>query len=161
MRSAAAGWIRSRSRPTRFTIPATDKWSAAAPLPVARDHLAAVALDGKIHVIGGRKNNNTTDNTAFHDVYDPKTNAWTEAAPMPTARSAMAAVVYQGMILVDGGECDHGHTFVQNEAYDPKTDRWVELQPIVGRHGFGAGALGDRRLFCRRQQGLRRRRYHR
>ncbi len=61
---------------------------------------------------------------------------------MPTARSAMAGVVYQGMILIDGGECDHGHTFVQNEAYRPRIDRWVELQPIVGRHGFGAGAVG-------------------
>jgi hypothetical protein len=123
--------------------PASDKWSHAAPLPVARDHLAAIALDGKIHVIGGRKDNNTTDNTAFHDVYDPRTNSWVRAAPMPTARSATAVVWYRGMILVDGGECDHAHTFVQNEAYDPKADRWVELQAIVGRHGFGAGTIGN------------------
>jgi len=127
--------------------PASDKWSPAAPLPVARDHLAAIAVDGKIHVIGGRKANNTTDNTAFHDIYDPRTNTWAKAAPMPTARSAMAVVLYKGMILVDGGECDHGRTFVQNEAYDPKADRWVELQAIVGRHGFGAGTMGDLAYF--------------
>ena len=33
---------------------ATGRWSAAAPLSRARDHLVAVAVDGRIHVIGGR-----------------------------------------------------------------------------------------------------------
>lgn len=35
--------------------PAADRWESKAPLPLGRDHLAVVALDGKIHAIGGRK----------------------------------------------------------------------------------------------------------
>jgi N-acetylneuraminic acid mutarotase len=127
--------------------PATNTWMPAPPLPVARDHLSVVVLDGKIHVIGGRTNNNTTDNTNLHDVYDPKTNSWSTAATMPTARSATAAAVVKGMIVVAGGECDHGHTFTQAEAYDSKSDRWTTLTPIVGRHGFGAAAIGATAYF--------------
>ena len=34
--------------------PATDTWNDAAPLPRARDHAAVAAVNGRIHVIGGR-----------------------------------------------------------------------------------------------------------
>jgi hypothetical protein len=128
--------------------PASGKWSPAAPLPAARDHLAVVAAADKLHVIGGRTNNNTTDNTARHDVYDPATDRWSKAAPMPTARSAPGAALVNDQILVVGGECDRGRTFNQNEAYDIKADRWVALASPVGRHGFGGASLGDGAYFA-------------
>ena len=34
--------------------PQSGAWSEAAPLPLARDHMVVVAVDGKIHAIGGR-----------------------------------------------------------------------------------------------------------
>ncbi len=99
-------------------------------------------------MIGGRTNNNTTDNTARHDVYDPAVDRWSKAAPMPTARSAPGAALVNDQILVVGSECDNGRTFNQNEAYDTKTDRWVALASPVGRHGFGGASLGDGAYFA-------------
>ena len=83
--------------------PEADTWSEAAPLPLARDHLAIVAARGKIHAIGGRLGA-TVDKTGQHDVYDPATNSWSTAAPMLTPRSAPAGLFYHGKILVLGGE---------------------------------------------------------
>ena len=129
--------------------PHTNMWSKAAPLPTARDHLGAVVVDGRIHIIGGRTAG-STDNTNFHDVYDPATDRWQAAAPLPTARSGGAAVLYRGLILYVGGECKRrnsdgsGEAFAENEAYDPKTNEWRTLAPLpVGRHGFGAAAIGE------------------
>jgi N-acetylneuraminic acid mutarotase len=115
---------------------------------VARDHLTLVASGGKQHAIGGRTNNNSTDNTNLHDVYDPTTNSWSKAALMPTARSAMAVTLVDGLIVVVGGECDHGHTFNQNEVYDLASDQWRALASPQGRHGFGAATLGEAGYFA-------------
>ncbi len=122
-------------------------WSGAAPLPVARDHLVIIAVDGKIHAIGGRTGS-PIDRVALHDVYDPATDMWTPAAPLPTPRSGLAGAYYRGMILVLGGELPPDHTFPENEAYDAKTDRWITLAPMPnGRHGFGGAAIGDNAYF--------------
>jgi hypothetical protein len=55
--------------------PGKRTWTPAAPLPVARDHLAAVVVDSKIHVIGGRTGDYTAV-TAYHHVYDPASDTW-------------------------------------------------------------------------------------
>ncbi len=62
-------------------------------MPTARDHLALVAIDGKLHAIGGRVTN-PQSRTDVHEVYDPKTNSWSQrpaaadralaASPTPT-----------------------------------------------------------------------------
>ena len=134
--------------------PATNAWTKAAPLPVARDHTGVAVFDGKIHVFGGRTAD-TTDNVALHDVYDPATDRWRAAAPLPTPRSSGAATVYRGLILYAGGECKPGGTpgspltYDTVEAYDPKTDRWMTLAPLPeGRHAFGAATVGDVAYFA-------------
>src|SRR5205085_3458055 len=96
--------------------PATASWGEAAPLPVARDHLGVVAVNGKIHVIGGRLST-PDDRTDRHDIYDPITNSWALGSPLPTARSATAGALYRDLIVVLGGETRAG-TFAENEAYD-------------------------------------------
>jgi hypothetical protein len=127
--------------------PSTGTWSEAAPLPRARDHMAVVASEGKIHAIGGRLTG-PADRTGQHDIYDPATNAWTSAAPLPTPRSGVAAVLYKGLILVLGGELPPNHTFPENEGFDAKTDRWVTLAPMpAGRHGFGGAVIGPNVYF--------------
>jgi N-acetylneuraminic acid mutarotase len=116
-------------------------------LPKARDHMAVVAAEGKIHAIGGRLAG-PADRTGQHDVYDPETNSWTSAAPLPTPRSGVAAVLYKGMILVLGGELPPNHTFPENEAYDVAHDRWVTLAAMpAGRHGFGGAVIGSNAYF--------------
>jgi N-acetylneuraminic acid mutarotase len=123
--------------------PATNSWSERAPLPKARDHMALVAAEGKIHAVGGRFGA-SSDRTDMHDIYDPATNAWTPGPPLPTPRSGLAYTLYQGLILVLGGELTP-NTFAENEAYDPKTKSWKTLAPMpAGRHGTAASVAGGR-----------------
>jgi N-acetylneuraminic acid mutarotase len=121
--------------------PATDQWTPATALPKPRDHLVAVAADGKIHAIGGRFASND-DMIDWHDVYDPATRSWTAAAPLPTPRGGVSGTVYKGLILVMGGE-DEKRAYAENEAYDVKAARWLKLAPLpAGRHGDGVAAVG-------------------
>jgi N-acetylneuraminic acid mutarotase len=124
--------------------PATNKWTEAAPLPQARDHIPTVETpDGRIHVLGGRFDA-PADNTDVHSVYDPATNTWASAPFLPEPRSGGSAVVYHNRILLMGGECDGTKPFAQNEAYDMTTMKWTALAAMpTGRHGFNAVTDGQ------------------
>ncbi|WP_236025218.1 Kelch repeat-containing protein [Arenibaculum pallidiluteum] len=122
--------------------PAADRWETRAPLPTGRDHTGIVALDGRIHVIGGRVDSFHT-NSNLHHAYDPAADRWEMRAPFPTARSGHGAVLYRGRIFCMGGEGSN-RVFGQNEAYDPRTDSWQHFAPMpTPRHGLGAVVLGD------------------
>jgi N-acetylneuraminic acid mutarotase len=122
--------------------PKADGWSIRAPLPTGRDHTGTLAVDGLIHVVGGRVDSFHT-NSNLHHSYDAKADKWSARAPLPTARSGHGAVLYRDKIFIMGGEGTN-RVFGQNEAYDPKTDRWMSYAPMLTpRHGLGAVAIGD------------------
>jgi N-acetylneuraminic acid mutarotase len=122
--------------------PRNDLWSSRALLPTGRDHVGALAVDGQIHVIGGRVNSFHT-NSNLHHSYDSKEDKWRMRESLPTARSGHGAVLFQGKIFVVGGE-GVNRVFGQNEGYDPKTDRWQSYAPMpTPRHGLSAVAIGD------------------
>jgi len=122
--------------------PAANAWTAAAPLPKARDHLVAATAGGKLHVIGGRFASND-DMIDWHDVFDPATGTWTAAPPLPTPRGGVSGTVFKGLILVLGGE-DEKRAYAENEAYDVSAGRWLKLKPLpAGRHGDAVAAVGD------------------
>jgi N-acetylneuraminic acid mutarotase len=119
-----------------------DKWEPRKTMPTARDHTGVLALDGVIHLIGGRVDSFHT-NSNLHHTYDPAKDAWTMRRPLPTARSGHGAVLYRGKIFIMGGE-GTDRVFGQNEAYDPVGDRWESYAPMrTPRHGLGAVAIGD------------------
>src|SRR5260370_39742068 len=69
--------------------PATNNWSTAAPMPTARDDLAAdrkSVVYGKSVDLGGRRIIKKKKET-----YHPTTNHWSNDPTMPTARNALAA----------------------------------------------------------------------
>jgi N-acetylneuraminic acid mutarotase len=80
--------------------PSLDTWRILAPLKAGRGSVGVVALDGKIHAIGGRAPDGTT--VATHEVYDPATNTWKELAPLPKARDHAAAAAIDGKIHIAG-----------------------------------------------------------
>ena len=53
------------------------------PLPAVRAEVAAVALDGRLHALGGSFDRKAG---SYHDEYDPVTDQWRAAAP--TTRSS-------------------------------------------------------------------------
>lgn len=122
--------------------PQADRWSRAASLPTARDHVGAVVANGLVHVIGGRVDSFHT-NSNLHHTYDARADKWTQRNPLPTARSGHGAVLVGQRIFVMGGEGTN-RVFGQNEAYDLAQDRWEQYAPMATpRHGLGAAAIGN------------------
>ena len=128
--------------------PATGVWTPAAPLLTPRDHLGnIIAVDGKLHVFGGRWTGFAGTSVTMHDVYDPATDKWTSAAPLPAPRSEGAVAYYRGLILYFGGDCNDpkaAGAFDDLQAYDPTTDSWKPLAKApIGLHGQGAAVVAD------------------
>jgi N-acetylneuraminic acid mutarotase len=122
--------------------PAADRWESRAPFMTARDHTGVVAVNDRIHLIGGRVDTFYT-NSNLHHAYDPQSDKWEVRAPFPTARSGHGAVLYRAKIFCMGGEGSN-RVFAQNEAYDPQTDSWEQYAPMkTPRHGLGAVTIGD------------------
>lgn len=113
-------------------------------LPTPREHLTAVALAGRLHVIGGRWSGR--GNLATLEVYDPATNQWTRAADMPTARGGLTAAVIGGLIHVTGGEdLASGETFGAHDVFHRATGAWTTAPPMpTSRHGLASGEIGGR-----------------
>ncbi|MFG0331511.1 MAG: Kelch repeat-containing protein [Phycisphaerales bacterium] len=131
---------------TYILDPIAGEWSQGADLPTPREHLNAVALNGFIHVLGGR----APDETDAHERYDPINDEWVSLAPMPTARSAIACAVIDDQIVACGGTRAPGvggGAYRVTEIYDPAADDWTRQAPMIfPRHGLAAVNL-DGRLF--------------
>jgi hypothetical protein len=106
--------------------PASDHWQTLPTLPSQRNHLTGAAINGRIHVMGGRIGQGLSAGTPVHEVFNPQTGAWTTAAPMLKARSGMNGVMAQGCFHVWGGE-GPGGMFHDHDYYDHRTDKWVGL----------------------------------
>lgn len=134
--------------------PATDTWLSSdfgdvAPMPVALNSPAAVAIGGKLYVVGGQ--NNLGNSTGILQVYDQATNTWdTSNAPMPTNRDAPAVGVINGKLYAVGGisRPPGPDTVVDTlEEYDPATDTWETREPMpTARWVLGAGVI-DGKLY--------------
>jgi N-acetylneuraminic acid mutarotase len=84
--------------------PATDTWTARAPLPSARSHITSSTFvrDGRIISIGGLLLGNRPTNIA--DQYDPATNTWRSLTNLPRNRlSGVADVLADGRIVFSTG----------------------------------------------------------
>ncbi len=80
----------------------TASWSEGPALPSARSGHSIAALDGKIHVLGGRSGGRGMS-LADHWVLDLEAKSWTKAEPLPAPRTGAAAVALNGAIYLIGG----------------------------------------------------------
>lgn len=125
--------------------PKTNSWEKRAPMPTPRHGCAAVAVDGRILVIGGMGDEHApgaSSRGALSTVeeYDPATNRWHTLARMPTPRGFLCCAVVGGKVYAIGGHYDVRTL----ECYDPKTDRWDKLPTMsAGFTRLGAAAVGD------------------
>lgn len=119
----------------------TGRWSIGPPLHHAREHVAAVAADGAVWLLGGR----ALGQGNFADVerLRPGSHAWQRMAAMPIPRSSFQAVEVMGSIVVVGGEGPSG-TIGRVDELDPRTGRWIRLADLATpRHGLGVVADGS------------------
>jgi hypothetical protein len=124
--------------------PTTDSWEALPNLPIQRNHMTGAAINGRIHVVGGRQGPGLSPlMTTAHEVFDPQTRTWTIAAPMLRARSGMNGVMARGCFHVWGGEGPAG-MFADHDYYDPRTGRWTRLLDMpIPVHGVYGSAFVD------------------
>ncbi|MGE0474533.1 MAG: Kelch repeat-containing protein, partial [Nitrospirales bacterium] len=115
--------------------PETDSWEPRAMLPTPRSGIGVVALNGRIHVLGGEEwAHNRAGVFRQHEAYDPKTNRWHLLPNMRFPRHGLAVgVVNEKIYAVSGanlaGGGDHkGKTYT--EIYTLNGDR-----PFYGERG--------------------------
>jgi N-acetylneuraminic acid mutarotase len=125
--------------------PQSGSWAPLQPLAVARDHLGAATVGGRVYAVTGRAQGVLK---AALEVLDWNTGTWSRRADIPTARGGVAAAELSGLLVVLGGEgnqSDPAGVFHQTESYDPTTDRWRTETPMrTARHGIGAAVVGNR-----------------
>ena len=84
--------------------PQSNTVDTVAPLTMARNALAAVAVNGRIYAIGGQGPTIDIDTAlASVEIYDPVANIWSAGQPMPNGRYGCAAASLNGNIYVAGG----------------------------------------------------------
>jgi N-acetylneuraminic acid mutarotase len=125
--------------------PAADKWRQLPPMKGPRGSVAVVAVNGKIHAIGGIDLQVKT--VATHEVYDPAADTWSDAPALPTVRSHLAIAAANGLIHVIGGRYDSRDENSNNhDIYDPKTDTWTSGLPLPTARSGVAYALYDDKI---------------
>lgn len=129
-------------------------WQPRAPMSNARNHLGAVALNGKIWAVGGQHGHDGALTTQRDvEVYDPATDLWTAVAPLPPVvvdgvsygrgHISGSTFVRDGKIVVAGGEYRHMHSISDIVEYDPQTGSWQSVTPLpVTRYSGVARQLG-------------------
>jgi N-acetylneuraminic acid mutarotase len=127
--------------------PATNSWSAVAPLPVERSHAepSTFVRDGKIIIVGGRSRQTGLESLADVTEYDPETNQWIALAPLPARRAAPIVASLGNRVMVAAGSGDFalpdtrvtwmGHF---DSPWEPHAEMPVGLGEVAG------GIIGDR-----------------
>jgi N-acetylneuraminic acid mutarotase len=122
-------------------------WATAAPMPTARQELAAAAVNGKIYAVGGLDANFHGLNTV--DVYDPSSNSWSTAASMPTARYFLAAAAVNGKVYAIGGRDVTSDLAVSTvEVYDPSSNSWSMAASMPTARGALAAAVVNGKVYA-------------
>ena len=127
--------------------PETNTWEVLSDAPDARDHFAAVVVDGQLVAAGGRATSQPdsfANTIAATNVYDFSTGAWRVGADIPTQRAGAVAAGAGNELIIAGGEASgRSAAFATTEAYDVNLDQWRTLQPLaVARHSGGAAVVG-------------------
>jgi hypothetical protein len=143
--STAAEMVRGQ------TAPGT--WTMKAPLPAVRAEVAAVALGGKLHAIGGAVNGTAGP---YHDQYEPASDTWRARAPLPEGRDHVGVATAGGKIYAFGGFVGLGHKGAGAGAfeYDPATDKWRVLPVMKAPRGAVGAAAVDGKIHVVGGRGL-------
>lgn len=125
--------------------PQTGAWTELASPTQPREHLAAVAWEGRLVALGGRWQGRMH---ATVEVYDPASDSWAFGPDMDEARSGFGAAATDGGIVVAGGEVFDPTAVLGSVEHLPALDQgWRPLDPLpLGLHGVPL-VWTDGRLF--------------
>ena len=123
----------------------TDSWEKRTPMPTARSGLQASEVGGKIYLIGGwieSESSSIEEKSAQVEIYDPATDTWTTGSPMPTAVAGYASAIVDGKIYVISGVASGSTKTNLTQIYDPQKGEWSLGVPIpMSVSSAAAGAV--------------------
>ena len=111
----------------------TDSWETRTPMPTARSGLQASEVGGKIYLIGGwieSESSSIAEKSAQVEIYNPVTDTWATGSPMPTAVAQYASAVLDGKIYIISGVASGTIKTNLTQIYNPETDKWGLGVPI-------------------------------
>ncbi|ASJ75629.1 Kelch repeat-containing protein [Granulosicoccus antarcticus] len=128
--------------------PVSKDWDILPNAPHARDHFAAVVVDGRLVAAAGRTTeqpNPFTNAVKATDIYNFSTNTWSVGKDIPTVRAGALAAAAGNEVLVAGGEINtSSEALSTTEAYDVTADSWRSLKSLnTGRHSGGGAVIGS------------------
>ena len=123
-------------------------WTAAAPMPNARNHHSGISVNGIVYAIGGQVGHDGPKyDTKFVHAYNPNTDTWMRLTDLDRTRSHFkaATTLHNGKIIIAGG-IDNGPIVNDISVFDPQLNSWSELckLPGDGLEEAAAQAFGDR-----------------
>ena len=125
---------------------APGRWTALAPMPTARQEVAAAAYGGHVWVIGGFGAGAEPVPTV--ERYDPATNTWDTRPPLPVAVHHAAAVAVGDRLFVIGGFTGGRMSWAPlDSVWEWRESRgtWEKRTPMpTARGALAAVALGER-----------------
>ncbi len=104
--------------------PTANTWTTLRPMNEPRSTAAAVVINNKLYVVGGRDLERGYNALKVLEIYDPGTDSWTRGADMFTKRWGPAAAALDGKLYVVGGSLTADIIYDVVEIYDPATDSW-------------------------------------
>jgi N-acetylneuraminic acid mutarotase len=109
--------------------PASNTWTIGRSPSLIRAYANAVAINGRMYVVGGCVMADCSTTTGAMEIYDPATDTWSSGPNMPTARFGAAAGVIDGKLYVTGGTVPWYTSTNVTEIYDP-AGGWTEGMAI-------------------------------
>ncbi len=129
-------------------------WIQGASAPSKRTEVTAVALNGKVYVVGGFNQPGFSNVLDFAisrnvEIYDPATDAWSETTPLPEGRHHAGIAVLDGFLYIIGGFTKSGfsvwHPVNTVYQFNPATQAWLERSPMpTSRGALGVGVYQGR-----------------
>jgi hypothetical protein len=130
-----------------------DAWEPLPNLLRPRGAISAIALDGRVHLLGGRD----IRSTDWHEVYDPETRSYailenmrgsTPTQPFAGQRCHMGVVLVDGKIHAIAGRKDsYDFNTGLHTVYDPQNGKWSIRRPLpTPRSGVSCACLDGKIL---------------
>jgi N-acetylneuraminic acid mutarotase len=110
---------------TSFSFAQGDAWATKANMLTERSGHSTCVVNGKIYVIGGVEDAESTTISTVEE-YDPETDTWTTKTDMQTPRSWFGICTVNGKIYaIGGGTSVLGVGLSTVDEYDPVADTWT------------------------------------
>ena len=109
--------------------PLTDQWTNIPVMSKVRRSAAAVAVGGKLIVVGGFGDMTDTTIEPSCEIFHSSTNQWSLVPSLSIHRAASGIVSIGDTVYLFGGE-DEGSYKTEVHCFDIRTNKWDEISTI-------------------------------